>query len=80
MEQAGCCIAIQHVTSACGGALGMCRGRWAGGARGRGAQQQAGRAADRVRGAHGARPAGRPGRGLGAQAGPSWCTVHLAQF
>ena len=26
------------------------------------------------------RPAGRPGRGLCVQAGPSWCTVHLAQF
>ena len=26
MEQAGCCIAIQHVASARGGALGVCSG------------------------------------------------------
>ena len=26
------------------------------------------------------RPVERPGRGLCAQAGPSWCTVHLTQF
>ena len=34
-------------------------------------------------GAHGARgawPASRSGRGLCAQAGPIWCTMHLVQF